>query len=286
MSYPGIASQSGYIHFSTNDVGLQNYAPLGGDVSGIISATLVEKIRNVPVASSGQFKIGQLFIFDGGQVLTSGIPTAQASPHNILSATHSDTSTAVPLSRGALLFGSGGPLWAALPLGLNGQVPQSNGTDLLHDYLGANTPFKDGTLGAPALSFQTDADTGWSRPGANRIAGSVSGIEMLRLDAPNGSVSLLAGQIIKTRIVSAAANIVNGDYVIVTSGNAFAVTLSTTPSGGQIHQVKDGFGLASNANPVTVSAGGLLIDGNPSVQIKNPYGSLTFMWNTVQWNIL
>jgi hypothetical protein len=188
-----------------------------------------------------------------------------------------------------LLHASGaGPLWASLPLGLNGQVPQSNGTDILYDYLGANTPYKDGTLIAPSVAFQLDADTGWSRPGANRMSASVSGVEMVRLDAPNGSISLLAGQIVKYRLVSAAANIMTDDLVVLCSGNNYIVTLVAAPSGGQIHMIKDAAGTVANPTPITINGNGKNIDGNGSVQIRNAYGSLTILYNEplARWNIL
>lgn len=285
MSYQGTAT-SGNLFYSTNDNVVFNYGEIRGDVSGVIGATLVERIRNVPVAPSGQFKQGQIFIYDGGQVATSGIPAAQATPHEILSSTHSDASVAVAKSRGALIHASGaGPTWAVLPLGLNGQVPQSAAPDIVYDYLGANTPFKDGTLAAPAVAFQADPDTGWSRPGANRMSASVSGTEMVRLDGPNGSISLLGGLIYKYRVISANADITPADHVLLVNNNC-AVTLPVAPSGGEAHIIKNRDGLASQSAPVTIIGNGKTIDGNGNILIRNPYGSVTLMYNATAWHIL
>ena len=53
---------------------------------------------------------------------------AGAAPHNILSATHTDTLTAAVV-RGHIIVGNATPKWSALPIGAAGTVLRSNGTD-------------------------------------------------------------------------------------------------------------------------------------------------------------
>lgn len=77
-------------------------------------------------------KWDELTIGTSGHVLTSnGTDVSWASPaHNILSATHSD-STAASVVRGDLITGqTATPKWTRLALGANGTVLTSNGTDV------------------------------------------------------------------------------------------------------------------------------------------------------------
>lgn len=66
---------------------------------------------------------------------------------------------------------------------------------------------------------------------------------------------------------------------------AVAVTL---PAGvlGQVFNIKDGLGLASVATPITVTPAAGTIDGAATATINAPYGSLTIVYNGVQWLIL
>jgi len=69
-----------------------------------------------------------------GQALTivGGVPTwgsVSGTAHELLSASHSDTTAAAPL-RGAIITGQGAsPTWSRLALGTNGYFLKSNGTD-------------------------------------------------------------------------------------------------------------------------------------------------------------
>lgn len=64
-----------------------------------------------------------------------------------------------------------------------------------------------------------------------------------------------------------------------------SVVLPVSPT-GTVFVVKDISGLAAT-NPITVSAtGGTLIDGSATALINTNYGSLTFIFNGTEWNIV
>lgn len=66
---------------------------------------------------------------------------------------------------------------------------------------------------------------------------------------------------------------------------AVAVTL---PAGvlGQQFTIKDALGLASVATPINITATAGTIDGAATAVINAPFGSLTFVYNGVQWLIV
>lgn len=64
---------------------------------------------------------------------------------------------------------------------------------------------------------------------------------------------------------------------------AVAVTL---PAGvlGKVITIKDGLGLSSNPNPITITpAGADTIDGAATATISAPFGSLTLVFDGAQW---
>ena len=74
--------------------------------------------------------------------------------------------------------------------------------------------------------------------------------------------------------------------VQVPGGVAVAVNL---PAGvlGQVFTIKDGLGLASVLLPITINpAGADLIDGALSAVINSPYGSLTLVFDGIQWILI
>jgi hypothetical protein len=53
---------------------------------------------------------------------------------------------------------------------------------------------------------------------------------------------------------------------------------------GKVFIVKDAAGVAA-INPITVTTTGANIDGAASAVINTNYGSLTFIFNGIEWNI-
>jgi hypothetical protein len=72
-------------------------------------------------------------------------------------------------------------------------------------------------------------------------------------------------------------------YLPVTLNVPGSVVLPVSPT-GTVFIVKDISGTA-NANPITITAS-TTIDGAASATINTPYGSLTFIFNGVEWNIV
>ena len=52
---------------------------------------------------------------------------------------------------------------------------------------------------------------------------------------------------------------------------------------GQTFIIKDGLGLASVATPITITPTAGTIDGAANATINTPYGSLTLIYDGVQW---
>jgi hypothetical protein len=72
-------------------------------------------------------------------------------------------------------------------------------------------------------------------------------------------------------------------YLPVTLAVPGSVVLPAAPT-GTVFVVKDISGTA-NINPITITAS-TTIDGAASATINSPYGSLTFIFNGVEWNIV
>jgi hypothetical protein len=66
---------------------------------------------------------------------------------------------------------------------------------------------------------------------------------------------------------------------------AVAVTLPVGVLGASF-TIKDGLGLASPATPITITPTAGTIDGAPAAVINAPFGSLTFVYDGVQWLII
>jgi len=72
-------------------------------------------------------------------------------------------------------------------------------------------------------------------------------------------------------------------YLAVTLASPASVVLPASPT-GTVFIVKDISGDAST-NPITVTAS-TTIDGAPSAIINTDYGSITLIFNSVEWNIV
>ena len=55
---------------------------------------------------------------------------------------------------------------------------------------------------------------------------------------------------------------------------------------GQVFYIKDGLGLASVANPITITPAAGTIDGAIAAVINVPFGALTLAYSGVEWKIL
>jgi hypothetical protein len=77
------------------------------------------------------------------------------------------------------------------------------------------------------------------------------------------------------------------DYDLAVTANAVipaSIVLPASPV-GTVFIVKDAAGVA-NINPITVSAIASTIDGSASATIDVPYGSITFIYNGIEWNVV
>lgn len=162
---------------STNSLGAVSMV-LGGDATGDIYYRNSSGIlTRLPIGSNGQFLN-----------ISAGIPTwitssSAYSPHNLLSAIHSDV-TAASVVRGDLITGQGASAkWARLALGSQGQVLQAGANEL--GYTAYKLPTAAGTTGQQLRSDGTDyvnkttntyQDTPADPKGTNSTAGRMMGL--------------------------------------------------------------------------------------------------------------
>lgn len=108
--------------------------------------------------------------------------------------------------------------------------------------------------------------------GANTITISTAGIE------------ILAVRIATTTPVT----VTTGDEVVSIEVPGPVPVAVTLPLGvtGQVFNIKDGLGLASLADPITITPTVGTIDGSATATIDAPYGSLTFVFSGVEWKII
>lgn len=110
-----------------------------------------------------------------------------------------------------------------------------------------------------------------------------TGADVVTISASGIVAATIRNAIITPVIVVAATD---GVVSIQVPGPvAVAVTL---PVGvlGQEFTIKDGLGLATPATPITITPTAGTIDGAATATINAPYGSLTFVYNGIQWLIL
>ena len=283
MSWVGIAN-SGEIFFSTGDNSLVNYGELSGDVSGVIDAVEVQGLRGNPISPLAPSS-GDVLQFDGSQWLITPITDIDLDDHTLLNGSrHTDTAAHVPV-RGDIIIGNATPAWSGLSLGTNEFVLYSDGTDVLYTRLGQNTPFEDGLVGAPSVTFNSDHFTG-AYLVSSGVMGLVAGTdELLTLDGGNTQVTIDAGQVVQTT-TGGATTLTSADYIYLANAVNITVNLPAAPTTGQVHMVKDTTGTASNANPIEVAGNGNNIDGNASIEIRRNYGSFTLIYNGTEWNII
>lgn len=97
-------------------------------------------------------------------------------------------------------------------------------------------------------------------------------------------------QIVAVRIdTSTTVAILTSDYIVsvepVSTVTAVAISL---PAGvtGQVFNIKDGNGTATPVRPYTITPAAGTIDGAATAVINAPFGSVTLVYDSIQWLIL
>jgi len=107
--------------------------PLESRIDRGVRIRLMAKITYGPTTSEARGKAADSVYTKarGGNVVKAlRISAGGVGPHNLLSVTHPDTTPATPPARGSLITGqTETPNWKELPLGANGTVLGSDGTD-------------------------------------------------------------------------------------------------------------------------------------------------------------
>lgn len=112
-----------------------------------------------------------------------------------------------------------------------------------------------------------------SGTGANEITISSSGL------------TTLAVRIATATPVTVSATTDDVVSVQVPGPVPVAVTLPLGTLGASF-TIKDGLGLASILNPITITPSAGTIDGAATATISAPFGSLTFVFDGVEWMII
>jgi len=283
MSWVGIAN-SGEIFYTTGDNGLVTYGELRGDVSGVIDQTVVTALQGnaLTITAPGS---GDILQFNGTTWENTALTGLDMDTHSFLNGMRHTDTVAHTVVRGDIIVGNATPAWDALALGTDEFVLYSDGTDVLYTRLGQNTPFEDGLVGAPGVTFNSDHFTG-AYLSSSGVMGLVAGTdELLTLDGGATRVTIDAGQVVQTRI-GGTTTLTSADYVYLVNAVSTTTTLPPSPLTGQVHYIKDTTGSASNATPIVVAGNGNNIDGNATIEIRRNYGSFTLIYNGTEWNII
>ena len=104
------------------------------------------------------------------------------------------------------------------------------------------------------------------------------------------TISSSGVQSVAVRIAVATPVTVSGttdDVVAVQLPGPVAVAVNL-PAGvaGKVITIKDGLGLAAPATPITVTPAAGTIDGAATATINAPFGSLTLVYDGVQWILI
>lgn len=166
------------------------------------------RMANTAIPSDTTFRIyadpsGNLY-FNGGLIAGAG---GGVTPHNLLSTTHPDTLAASPV-RGSVLVSNSTPKWAAVTIGTNGQVLQSNGTDTVFGTNGAAlTNLNAGALAGTASAFDGNAITNLNA--TQLLTGTVPLARLSNI----ANAQIAAGAAIVYSKLSLTNSIVNADIV-------------------------------------------------------------------------
>ena len=103
------------------------------------------------------------------------------------------------------------------------------------------------------------------------------------------TISALGSQTLAVRIATATpVAVTNTDDVVsvqVSPASAVAVNLPAGVS-GRVFNIKDGLGNASILDPITITPAAGTIDGAATAVINVPFGSLTLVYDGVQWLLI
>jgi hypothetical protein len=103
-------------------------------------------------------------------------------------------------------------------------------------------------------------------------------------------ITISAGGVVITAIriaVTTPVAVLSADAAISVQVPGPVAVQVNLPAGvtGQTFIIKDGLGLASVATPITITPTAGTIDGAANATIDTPYGSLTLIYDGVQWLI-
>ena len=101
--------------------------------------------------------------------------------------------------------------------------------------------------------------------------------------AGSGSITHATSAEINATATATAAQVAKG-YITSTSAAATVITLPTGTL-GKVYVVKDSVGDA-NTNPITVVATGSTIDSLASYVMNTPWGSISLIYNGIEWNVI
>lgn len=135
-----------------------------------------------------------------------------------------------------------------------------------------NDFFLTGTLNVPGGPGATGA-TGPAGPQGDVGATGPSG--------PPGLLSPVPVTIAETSPYIALST----DYFIGSTVLDGVIVLPTNPATGTTYIVKDITGTATNADPIVITNDNTF-DGAATAEIQTNYGSLTFIFNGIEWNII
>jgi hypothetical protein len=109
-----------------------------------------------------------------------------------------------------------------------------------------------------------------------------TGSEVVTISA-NGTLTAAVRVAVATPVV-----VVNTDDIVDVSVAGPIAVAVTLPIGvlGRTFTIKDGLGLASPATPITITPTAGTIDGAATATINAPFGSLTLVYNGIQWILI
>jgi len=85
------------------------------------------------------------------------------------------------------------------------------------------------------------------------------------------------------RLTAVSYSMTNADFTVVATAPSITITLPASPATGQLANAKNGNATAGQT--ITVSAGGISIDGAASV-VLDAAASVQVQWDGSQWRIL
>lgn len=160
-------------------------------------------------------------------------------------------------------------------------------------YANKHLMMSNGSLGAPAISWNGDSDSGLYKPGADQLSLVAGGVELLRLtEGTTDSVRLGADMDVNGNdIVSPAGMDIQlnaGDGNGATAGGAISITAGdggATGSGGDI-DITAGLGNATEGGDITikggdgaatVAGGDITLQGGTGFGYSDGYGKITIV---------